>query len=123
LALALLTLPEKVRAAGRAGQAGCSPRRRSGRVPLGCDPLINSGALLDLLVELQTDAALTYLFISRDLAVVRKIAHHVGVMRDGQLLELAPTEQLFEAPGNDYTRELLAAIAGQRRPTRAKETV
>lgn len=44
-------------------------------------------------------------------------------MRDGQLLELAPTEQLFEAPGPDCTRELLAAIAGQRRPSRAKETV
>lgn len=44
-------------------------------------------------------------------------------MRDGQLLELAPTEQLFEALGPDCTRELLAAIAGQRRPSRAKETV
>lgn len=79
--------------------------------------------MLDLLVELQADAGLAYLFISHDLAVVREIAHHVGVMRDGRLLELAPTEQLFEAPGHDYTRELLAAIAGQRRPSRAKETI
>ena len=66
--------------------------------------------------ELQTDAGLTYLFISHDLAVVRRIAHHVGVMRDGRLLELAPTEQLFEAPRHDYTRELLGAIAGRRHP-------
>ena len=57
---------------------------------------------------------LAYRFISHDLAVVREIAHHGGVMRDGQLLELAPTEQLFEAPGPDCARELLAAIAGQR---------
>jgi ABC-type glutathione transport system ATPase component len=41
------------------------------------------------------------------------IAHHVGVMRDGQPLELVPTEQLFATPEHDDTRELLAAIAGQ----------
>jgi peptide/nickel transport system ATP-binding protein len=73
--------------------------------------------VLDLLAELQAEARLTYLFISHDLAVVRRIAHHVGVMRDGRLLELAPAEQLFDAPGHEYTRELLTAIAGQRRPS------
>jgi peptide/nickel transport system ATP-binding protein len=72
--------------------------------------------VLDLLAELQASAGLTYLFISHDLAVVRRIAHRVGVMRGGRLLELAPTEQLFDAPRHDYTRELLTAIAGQRRP-------
>jgi peptide/nickel transport system ATP-binding protein len=70
--------------------------------------------VLDLLVELQDDAGLAYLFISHDLAVVRRIAHRVGVLRDGRLLELAPTERLFTAPERDYTRELLAAIAGRR---------
>ncbi len=70
--------------------------------------------VLDLLAELQADAGLAYLFISHDLAVVRRIAHRVGVLRHGRLLELAPTAQLFAAPGHDYTRELLAAIAGQR---------
>jgi ABC-type microcin C transport system duplicated ATPase subunit YejF len=59
-------------------------------------------------------AGLAYLFISHDLAVVRRIAHRVGVLRDGRLLELAPTEQLFATPQHDYTRELLAAIAGRR---------
>ncbi|WP_205346999.1 dipeptide ABC transporter ATP-binding protein [Pseudonocardia broussonetiae] len=72
--------------------------------------------VLDLLAELQADAGLAYLFISHDLAVVRRVAHRVGVLRDGRLLELAPTEQLFDAPAHDYTRELLAAIAGQRAP-------
>ncbi len=71
--------------------------------------------VLDLLAELQDRAGLAYLFISHDLAVVRRVAHRVGVLRDGRLLELAPTEQLFTAPEHDYTRELLAAIAGQRR--------
>ncbi|GAA3088464.1 ABC transporter ATP-binding protein [Pseudonocardia yunnanensis] len=71
--------------------------------------------VLDLLAELQAAAGLAYLFISHDLAVVRRVAHRVGVMRDGRLLELRPTTELFDAPGEDYTRELLAAIAGRRR--------
>jgi peptide/nickel transport system ATP-binding protein len=75
-----------------------------------------SAQVLDLLGQLQADAGLTYLFISHDLAVVRRIAHRVGVLRDGKLLELAPTEQLFADPQHEYTRELLAAIAGQKEP-------
>ncbi|WP_433279335.1 dipeptide ABC transporter ATP-binding protein [Pseudonocardia xinjiangensis] len=71
--------------------------------------------VLDLLAELQAEAGLAYLFISHDLAVVRRVAHRVGVMRDGRLLELRPTDELFDAPGEEYTRELLAAIAGRRR--------
>jgi peptide/nickel transport system ATP-binding protein len=71
--------------------------------------------VLDLLAELQAGAGLAYLFISHDLAVVRRVAHRVGVMREGRLLELRPTAALFDAPGEDYTRELLAAIAGRRR--------
>jgi peptide/nickel transport system ATP-binding protein len=73
-----------------------------------------SAQVLDLLAELQDDAGLTYLFISHDLAVVRRIAHRVGVLREGKLLEIAPTERLFADPRHEYTRELLAAIAGQR---------
>jgi peptide/nickel transport system ATP-binding protein len=73
--------------------------------------------VLDLLAELQESAGLAYLFISHDLAVVRRVAHRVGVMRDGRLLELRPTEELFEHPAHDYTRELLAAIAGRRHST------
>ncbi|MCW0212213.1 MAG: ABC transporter ATP-binding protein [Pseudonocardia sp.] len=71
--------------------------------------------VLDLLQELQRDSGLTYLFISHDLSVVRRIAHRVAVMRDGRVLECRPTEELFEAPENEYTRDLLAAIAGGRR--------
>ncbi|GAA4542425.1 ABC transporter ATP-binding protein [Pseudonocardia xishanensis] len=70
--------------------------------------------VLELLDELQREQGLTYLFISHDLAVVRRIAHRVGVMREGRLLELRPTEELFTDPDHEYTRELLAAIAGRR---------
>ena len=71
--------------------------------------------VLDLLAELEAGADLAYLFISHDLAVVRRVAHRVGVMRERRLVELRPTAELFDAPGEDYTRELLAAIAGRRR--------
>jgi ABC-type oligopeptide transport system ATPase subunit len=74
--------------------------------------------VLDLLQELQRDSGLTYLFISHDLSVVRRIAHRVAVMRDGRVLELRPTEELFDAPGHQYTRDLPAAIAGGRQSTR-----
>ncbi|WP_256840054.1 dipeptide ABC transporter ATP-binding protein [Ornithinimicrobium faecis] len=74
--------------------------------------------VLELLVELQEQEDLTYLFITHDLGVVRQIAHEVAVMRSGQLVELAPTHQIFDRPEHPYTRELLGAIAGTRRPTR-----
>ncbi|MDN5919496.1 MAG: ABC transporter ATP-binding protein, partial [Pseudonocardia sp.] len=73
--------------------------------------------VLELLGELQAESGLSYLFISHDLAVVRRIAHRVGVMRGGRLLELRPTGELFEAPREEYTRELLAAIAGRKSAT------
>ena len=70
--------------------------------------------VLELLAELQREAELSYLFISHDLAVVRQIAHRVGVLRLGRLVELRPTEELFDRPRHEYTVKLLSAIAGQR---------
>jgi peptide/nickel transport system ATP-binding protein len=78
--------------------------------------------VLDLLRELQEQDGLAYLFISHDLAVVRRIAHRVGVMRGGRLLELRPTAELFDDPRHEYTRTLLGAIAGRHRPDLATES-
>lgn len=76
--------------------------------------------VLDLLAELQAELDLAYLFISHDLGVIRHVSDEVLVMYQGRMVEWGPTEQLFAAPQEDYTRRLLAAApklaltAGQR---------
>ena len=66
--------------------------------------------ILNLLKDLQRELGLTYLFISHNMAVVRYVADRVGVMWRGRLVELAPTELLFDRPRHPYTRALLAAV-------------
>ncbi|WP_336283375.1 ABC transporter ATP-binding protein [Cronobacter dublinensis] len=66
--------------------------------------------ILTLLEELQNDLGLTYLFISHDLATVRRFAHQVSVLRAGQLVEHGDVADVFRAPQSDYTRQLLDAI-------------
>jgi len=66
--------------------------------------------ILNLMKELQQEMGLAYLFISHDLAVVRHMAHAVGVMYLGKICETAPVEVLFEAPRHPYTQMLLDTI-------------
>ncbi|GJF18398.1 ABC transporter ATP-binding protein [Mycolicibacterium cyprinidarum] len=66
--------------------------------------------VLELLSRLQRELGLTYLLIGHDLAVIRQLSHDVLVMRDGAVVESRPAEELFAAPEQQYTRDLLAAV-------------
>jgi microcin C transport system ATP-binding protein len=68
--------------------------------------------IVDLLRDLQAKWGLAYIFVSHDLRVVRAMAHHVMVMREGDIIESGPAAQIFAAPQTDYTRALMQAAFG-----------
>ena len=65
--------------------------------------------IVDLLRELQQANNLSYLFISHDLAVVRAMADHIMVMKDGRLIEEGSPDEVMVNPSDPYTRRLMAA--------------
>ncbi|MGF1660636.1 MAG: ABC transporter ATP-binding protein [Rubrimonas sp.] len=71
--------------------------------------------IVELLRGLQRKRGLAYLFVSHDLKVIRAMAHRVIVMRQGEVVEEGPAEQIFDAPRHPYTRELHAAALGSVR--------
>ena len=82
--------------------------------------------VINLMMGLQSEMGLSYLFISHDLAVVERIAHRVGVMYLGQIVELGSRRHIFENPSHPYTRRLLDAVPiadpQQRRTDRSVQT-
>jgi peptide/nickel transport system ATP-binding protein len=66
--------------------------------------------ILNLLGDLQQELDLTYLFISHDLSVIEHICDRVAVMYVGQIIELAPTRELFHKPLHPYTETLMSAV-------------
>ena len=85
------------------------------------DPM-EQGRLLDLFERLQASHGLTYLFISHDLAMVRKVCTRIAVMYLGKVVELADTATTFFDPGHPYTRALLSAVPVlEEKPYRAED--
>lgn len=68
------------------------------------------GRIIALLRSIQAERGVAYLFISHDLSTVRRIADRVAVMYLGRIVEIAPTEQIFEDPQHPYTKALLSAV-------------
>lgn len=66
--------------------------------------------VINLMIDLQQEMGLTYLFISHDLSMVRHISDRIGVMYLGSLVELSPTAPLYEKPLHPYTQALFSAI-------------
>ncbi|TDN64769.1 glutathione ABC transporter ATP-binding protein GsiA [Scandinavium goeteborgense] len=66
--------------------------------------------IINLLLDLQREMGMAYLFISHDMAVVERISHRVAVMYRGRIVEIGPRNAVFENPQHPYTRKLMAAV-------------
>ena len=78
--------------------------------------------VLNLMMELQRDLEVSFLFISHDMAVVERVSHHVGVMYLGRIVEIGPRAAVFEDPRHPYTKALMKAVPvadPTRRPSEA----
>jgi len=88
----------------------CGPKLLIADEPTTALDVTVQAQVLKLLARLQAETGTGLLFISHDLAVISQIAHRVVVMRDGEQVEYATTEEAFCAPKHPYTRALLEAI-------------
>ncbi|GGD93470.1 dipeptide ABC transporter ATP-binding protein [Caballeronia grimmiae] len=66
--------------------------------------------IVNLMLDLQRELGIAYLFISHDMAVVERVSHRVAVMYLGQIVEIGPRAAVFEAPRHPYTRKLMSAV-------------
>lgn len=82
--------------------------------------------IINLMMELQDELGLAFLFISHDIAVVERISHRVAVMYLGEIVEIGPRAAIIDHPAHPYTRRLMAAVPvpdpARRRPARALST-
>jgi ABC-type oligopeptide transport system ATPase subunit len=71
--------------------------------------LLTQQQIIELLIQLQEETGMSYLFIAHDLGLVRNICDRIAVMRSGRIVELADSERLFHDPQHPYTKRLLGA--------------
>ena len=79
--------------------------------------------ILNLLMDLRNDLNLSFVFISHDLSVVRHIADEVAVMYLGNIVEIAPADQLFQNPQHPYTQALISAIPQVEKEKRVSRVI
>ncbi|MFV0627206.1 MAG: ABC transporter ATP-binding protein [Alphaproteobacteria bacterium] len=66
--------------------------------------------IIDLLINLQKEKGLSYLFISHDMRVINAVAHQTMVMKDGKVVEFGKTEEIFNSPKQEYTKKLISSL-------------
>lgn len=91
--------------------------------PVSALDLTTQATILDLFIQLQRDTGVSYLFVTHDLGVVRRICHRVAVMRRGEIVETGDGEQVTRAPQHPYTQRLLMAspVADPDRQARRRQ--
>ncbi|PIE59154.1 MAG: microcin ABC transporter ATP-binding protein [Desulfobulbus propionicus] len=98
----------------------CSPRLLIADEPTTALDITIQEQILDLIHDIQQEYAMAVLLITHDLSMVKKRADTVSIMHKGKIVEQGPVKAVFKDPKMKYTRELLSAVPGRRKPRKSK---